>query len=143
MPHLAEEIAKLLENAGSSEFAQELARLKLGEFIANGSPLTRKLIECYLRKAYRTGAWRKLPVVSQAILRACRFLPLVKSVVLKNILLKIMIEIELCTTRGKAVYYGVLYALRHGLLEALRSFKKLIVLGISYMNSPSWLKILG
>ena len=56
MPHLAEEMAKLLENAGSSEFAQEIAGLKLGEFIAGGSPITRKTIEHYLRKAYRTSA---------------------------------------------------------------------------------------
>ena len=143
MPHLAEEMAKLLENAGSSEFAQEIARLKLGEFIAGGSPITRKTIEHYLRKAYRTSAWRRLPAVSRALLKACRYLPLVKSDVLKNILLKIMIDIELYTTRGRAVYYGVLYALRLGLIEALNSFKKLIALGISYMNLPSWLKVLG
>lgn len=35
------------------------------------------------------------------------------------------------------------YALRQGLIEALNSFKKLIALGISYMNLPSWLKVLG
>ncbi|MCS7128397.1 MAG: hypothetical protein RMI83_03885 [Desulfurococcaceae archaeon] len=143
MPHLAEEIAGLLEKAGSSEFAQRIARLKLRELIASGSPLTRGLIEYYLRKAHRVGAWRRLPAVSRALLRACRFLPLVKSRVLRNILLELMIDIELYTTRGKAVYYGVLYAFRQGMLEALGSFKQLIALGISYMNLPSWLKILG
>ncbi|ADG90858.1 hypothetical protein Tagg_0585 [Thermosphaera aggregans DSM 11486] len=34
-----------------------------------------------------------------------------------------MVEIELSTLRGRAIYYGVRVALRQGLKEALEDFK--------------------
>jgi len=55
----------------------------------------------------------------------------------------IMVEIELSTLRGRAIYYGVLVALRSGLREALGDFKKLITLGIGYLNLPLMWRVLG
>jgi hypothetical protein len=70
-------------------------------------------------------------------------LRIVKSRVLSDILAGIMVEIELSTLRGRAIYYGVLVALRQGLKEALGDFKRLITLGIGYLNLPSMWRVLG
>ncbi|WP_148676531.1 hypothetical protein [Thermosphaera aggregans] len=59
----------------------------------------------------------------RALLLASRCLKIVKSRVLSDILAGIMVEIELSTLRGRAIYYGVRVALRQGLKEALEDFK--------------------
>jgi len=87
--------------------------------------------------------WYKLKQESRALLIASKSLLVVKSPVLKNILRGIFLEIELCTLRGKAVFYGVLVALRQGLIEALGNFKRLITLGVSYLNLPELWRVLG
>jgi len=53
------------------------------------------------------------------------------------------VKIELFTLRGKAVFYGVLVAVRSGFLEDLSSVKRLITLGVSYLNLPELWRILG
>ena len=107
------------------------------------SRLTSSLIVKFIRKALNTGVWYKLPLVSRALLLAVKRLPVVKSPVLRNVLLDIMVKIELFTLRGKAVFYGVLVAVRSGFLEDLSSVKRLITLGVSYLNLPELWRILG
>lgn len=101
------------------------------------SEVTRKTIEHYLRKAIRSGAWSRLQRETRALILAARSLPIIKSPVLKNILRGFFLEIELYTLRGRAVFYGVLVASRQGLLDVLGNLKRLITLGISYLNLPS------
>jgi len=119
----------------------ELALGKVRESI--GGVVTSSLISRFIRKAVRTGVWSKLPTTSRALLLASRCLRIVKSRVLSDILAGIMVEIELSTLRGRAIYYGVLVALRQGLKEALGDFKRLITLGIGYLNLPSMWRVLG
>ncbi|MEM4888966.1 MAG: hypothetical protein QXJ64_05970 [Thermosphaera sp.] len=70
-------------------------------------------VQSYIRKAIRTGAWRSLKPESRALLLALRsWKKSVKSPVLQSILSRIFIEIELHTTRGKAIFYGILEAMR-------------------------------
>jgi len=119
----------------------ELAVGKVRESI--GGVLTSSLISRFIRKAIRTGVWFMLPTTSRALLLASRCLKIIKSRVLREILMGIMVEIELSTLRGRAIYYGVLVALRSGLREALGDFKKLITLGVGYLNLPLMWRILG
>jgi hypothetical protein len=118
----------------------ELAVGKVREII--GGVLTSSLISRFIRKAICTCVWFKLPTTSRALL-ASKFLKIAKSRVLREILVGIMVEIELSTLRGRAIYYGVLVALRSGLREALGDFKKLITLGIGYLNLPLMWRVLG
>jgi predicted nucleic acid-binding protein len=105
--------------------------------------ITREVLQHYVRKALRVGAWSRLRRESRALLIAARSLPVVKSPVLKGILREIFLEIELHTLRGRAVFYGVLVALRQGLLHALRDCKRLITLGVGYLNLPLAWRVLG
>lgn len=105
--------------------------------------VTMGTLEYYYRKALRSNAWWKLRRESRALLLASRFLSSIKSPVLLSILRELLLEIELHTFRGKAVFYGVLVALRQGIHEALGDLKRLITLGVGYLNLPLMWRILG
>ena len=131
-----------LVEKGVSEDAVILAKSTVAELLLPGK-VTRETINYYVRKALRSGAWRRLRQESRALILASRFLPVVKSPVLGSILRGVFLEIELFTLRGKAVFYGVLVALRQGLLEALKNLERLITLGVGYLNLPVMWKIFG
>ncbi|MEM1831002.1 MAG: hypothetical protein QXJ97_05675, partial [Desulfurococcaceae archaeon] len=101
----------------------------------------------YVRKAIRTGAWRSLKPESRALLLALRsWRKPVKSRVLRSILLRILVEIELYTTRGKALFYGILEAMRKArelLVDLPGNISRIIVLGIQYMNLPLIYRVHG
>ncbi|MEM4490589.1 MAG: hypothetical protein QXK41_05455, partial [Desulfurococcaceae archaeon] len=74
----------------------------------------------------------------------------INSPTLKTILEEIYVEIELNTLKGKALLYGVMIALRDGILqylnttqETINSLKKLICIGISYLSNPPLYRHLG
>jgi len=127
---------------GVAREAVEEAFRRLREAIDPGV-IDKAIIERYIRKAVRTGAWRSLSYESRSLLLASRFLPRIKSVVLKNIILDIMASIDLYTIRGKAVFYGVLIALKQGLASVLSNLKRIITLGIAYLNLPDLWRTLG
>jgi len=129
------------EKGVTREVLEEAFR-RLREAIDPGV-IDKAIIERYIRKAVRTGAWRSLSHESRSLLLASRFLPRIKSVVLKSIILDIMASIELYTIRGKAVFYGVLVALRQGLASVLSNLRRIITLGIAYLNLPDLWRTLG
>ncbi|MEM1623828.1 MAG: hypothetical protein QW543_06855 [Sulfolobales archaeon] len=104
-------------------------------------------VKTYIRKAVRTGAWRHLKPESRALLLALRsWKRSVKSLVLRSILTRILVEIELHTTRGKAIFYGILEAMRKArevLSDLSRNLSKIIAMGIQYMNLPLLYRIHG
>ncbi|MEM2208534.1 MAG: hypothetical protein QXG17_07585 [Sulfolobales archaeon] len=104
-------------------------------------------VKTYIRKAVRTGAWRSLKPESRALLLALRsWKRSVKSPVLRSILTRIFVEIELHTTRGKAIFYGILEAMREArevLSDLSRNLSKIIAMGIQYMNLPLLYRIHG
>jgi len=104
-------------------------------------------VKTYIRKAVRTGAWRSLKPESRALLLALRsWKRSVKSPVLRSILTRIFVEIELHTTRGKAIFYGILEAMREArevLSDLSRNLSKIISMGIQYMNLPPLYRIHG
>jgi len=125
--------------------AVALALLHFGAPLAYYCYLRSKWLRArYVRKALRSGAWQRLRRESRLLLRAvARYIRVVKSPVLREVLRGILLEIEPFTLRGRAVFYGVLVALRRGLVEALRDLKRLITLGIGYLNLPLMWRVLG
>jgi len=105
--------------------------------------INRDVVEHYVRKALRSNAWTRLKRESRALLLATRSLKAIKSRVLRGILEEIFLEIELSTLRGRAVFYGVLLALRQGLIHILGDIKRIITLGVGYLNLPLPWRILG
>ena len=141
MTIIASAWCELIER-GVSRDAVLLAKSTVLELLVP-SVVTRETVNYYIRKALRSGAWWRLRRESRALLLASRFLPVVKSPTLLGILREVFSEIELSTLRGKAVFYGVLLALRQGLREVLRDLKRLVTLGVGYLNLPVMWRVLG
>jgi len=127
--------------AGVVEAARQvLARVVLPSRI-DGSVADR-----YIRKAMRSGAWRLLKPEARALLLALRRWGPVRSPTLRSIVEGILLEIELRTVRGRAIFYGALISLKRlglALSEALGSVRRLLCLGISYLNSPPMYRFYG
>jgi len=109
--------------------------------------ITRPVIEHYLRKAFRTGAWRALAPETRALLLvSSRILNAVKSPILASLLRRVFTEIELFTFRGRALFTGIILAFRNftsRALEILRDVAKILFLGVSYLNSPTMYRVHG
>lgn len=131
-----------LQGEGISRGHVELARRLVVEYLLPGE-INRDVVEHYVRKALRSNAWTRLKRESRALLLATRSLKTIKSRVLRGILEEIFLEIELSTLRGRAVFYGVLLALRQGLIHILGDIKRIITLGVGYLNLPLPWRILG
>ncbi|QOR94568.1 hypothetical protein IMZ38_01110 [Thermosphaera chiliense] len=121
----------------------EVARSLVAEHLVPEN-IDRDVLKRYVRKALRNGAWRRLRRESRALLwAAAKHLHKVKSPVLRDVLRGILLEIELSTLRGRAVFYGALLALRQGLTQVLGNLKRLITLGVGYLNLPTMWRVLG
>ena len=108
--------------------------------------ITRQTIEKYIRKAIQIHAWHHLKRLDKAILTLTRKLPKIKSPTLKTILQKIFLQIELHTTRGKALFYGIIISMRntmHKLHELLKNIPRLLTIGLFYLNNPPIYRIYG
>ncbi|MEM0066688.1 MAG: hypothetical protein QXH88_07190 [Sulfolobales archaeon] len=139
---LAEMSSKGLENR-----LVEYVKSLMTKIIAPSFDSAGGTVKTYIRKAVRTGAWRSLKPESRALLLALRsWKRSVKSLVLRSILTRIFVEIELHTTRGKAIFYGILEAMREArevLSDLSGNLSKIIVMGIQYMNLPLLYRIHG
>jgi len=114
--------------------AKELLGRMLLPRVVSGEVVSR-----YVRKAFRVGVWRFLNQESRAILLITRRWGIIRSPMLKSILYRLFLEIELCTLRGRALFYGILLALKssvYKLHEVLNDYQRLLALGIFYLNSP-------
>lgn len=108
--------------------------------------VTGNVVDRYVRKALRIGAWRDLKQENRAILIVARKWGVIKSAILKSILYRIFLEIELHTIRGKALFYGIILTMKstiYKLHEALRDVQKLLTIGILYLNNPPIYRIYG
>jgi len=104
------------------------------------------VVERYMRKAMRLGIWGLLKPEARALLLVLRRWGPVRSPMLRSILVRILLEIELCTLRGKALFYGILISLKSlglTLNKALRNIPNLLYLGISSLNSPPMYRVYG
>ncbi len=121
------------------------AREILGQIILP-KEITRQTIEKYIRKAIQTHAWYRLEKIDKAILILTRKLPRIKSPMLKSILYRIFLEIEMCTTRGKALFYGIIISMHNTLdklHELLGNVSRLLTIGLFYLNNPPMYRVYG
>lgn len=108
--------------------------------------ITGPVIKKYIRKAITHHAWHTLPHEARALLILAKHLSKIKSPTLKEIIARILVEIELATTRGKAYFYGAVIAMKntlHNLEELLQNTKRLLAIGIFYLNNPLIYRIYG
>lgn len=131
---ISEAIEELKESLGSRVLENALAKIVVPKRI------TREHISKYVRKAFRTGAWKFLAKEARALLLvSSRTVNTVKSYVLYSILKEIFIKIELTSLRGKALYYGLLLLSKRlgSVAKALKQgYLALLFTGISYLNNP-------
>jgi len=108
--------------------------------------ITYSVVEWYVRRALRNGSWRLLSTYERALLRVVpKVVKVVKSPALAKTLRVIFLKIELNTVRGRALYYGLLIALRAGecITNILNRLSYLLALGINYLNNPPIYRIYG
>ncbi len=140
MAKMAELAEKGLEQPVASRARELLAKMILPKRV------TGEVIGKYVRKAIRVGAWKYLKQESRALLILTRRWRLIKSPTLKSILYRLFLEIELYTLRGKALFYGIILAMKntiYKLQEVLKDYSKLLTLGIFYLNNPITYRIYG
>ncbi len=109
--------------------------------------ITSEVVIKYVRKALRLGVWRRLAPETKALLLVCRRLVrLVRSRTLAQILSDAFLRIELAGLRGRALFYGAIEFVRRSLgsLEEVPfNAKKVLCLGIAYLNNPPMLRLYG
>lgn len=145
MSTLLTRLMRLAENNPAQPLSEKAKKILTK--IALPQKINAETINKYIRKAHRTGAWRNLKQENKALLIALRkWKNTIKSRTLTTILHKILLQIELHTLRGQALYYGIIIALKnsiHKLKELIKNTTRLLVIGISYLNSPPMYRIYG
>jgi len=94
----------------------------------------------------QTCAWYHLERIDKGILILTRRLPLIKSSTPKSILSRIFLEIEMYTTRGKALFYGIIISVHNTLdrlHELLENVSRLLTIGLFYLNNLPMYRIYG
>ena len=137
MPFNPPLLAKLLES-DSDKGVLDKAREMLAELLLPRR-ITGKVVAKYVRKAQRIGAWRALSMEGRALLLVARLWGEIKSPLIRRIIYNLLVEVELHTTRGKAVFHGLLIQLKRiamGIRKVALDLKMLLVEGLSYMNRP-------
>jgi len=102
--------------------------------------ITQAVVERYFRRALRNGGWRRLTRYQRALLFvAARVVKVVRSDILRRALQEIFVEVELATTRGRALLMGLTLTLNKAgekLLQYLRNLEELLCIGLNYLNHP-------
>ncbi len=108
--------------------------------------IDRGVIERSIRRALRNRSWFKLSKLQRALLKvASRVVKVVKSPTLAEVLKKVLLEIELNSLKGRALYFGFLIAMRMGepLTHLFRRLTYVMMLGINYLSNPPLFRVLG
>ena len=131
-------LARLLGEGPGQRVVEEARRLTAKIILPQR--ITGSLINKYFRKALQTGAWRSLAPQARALIYlARRWRGVFKSKLITSVLREILLDIELFSTGGKAIFYGVLLALKKG-IESLGGFllskTRLLFMGLQYLNNP-------
>ncbi|ADV64732.1 hypothetical protein Desmu_0413 [Desulfurococcus mucosus DSM 2162] len=137
---LPEAVAEALA-AGPVDSVVEYARRVVAEkLVGEVSP---GKVSRYIRKALRLGVWGRLRRVSRALLYAVTRLKAIRSPVLAGIVSEILVEIELASTRGLAVFYGVIVSLKRGFTCFLGDLRRLVTIGVAYISLPPAFRYYG
>ena len=108
--------------------------------------ITHPHLRKYIRKALANRSWHILTKLERSLLwLTSKIVPTVKSPVLKKIIQQILLKIELATTKGKALYYGILLSLKKArkIEEIVQNLVETLYIGLSYINNPPTYRIYG
>gem|GEM_PF-499104 len=145
--HLIDYITKAFDDDHAHSLYKDSFVRKILEKIILPDDFDKDLVEYYIKRSVRNGSWRMLRPESRALLLVVRFWRgLLKSVVLKNVLRKIFIEIELLTLRGKALFYGILLLLKKSIniiYDYIKDPERILIIGLSYLNNPPLYRVYG
>jgi len=110
------------------------------------SEITGNYMRKYIRKALANRSWHILTKLERSLLwLTSKIVPTVKSPVLKKIIQQILLKIELATTKGKALYYGILILIKKlkRIEEIVQNLVETLYIGLSYINNPPTYRIYG
>jgi len=125
----------------SDSLKEEASRLST-ELLFPGI-LTGEIIEKSFRKALRNGAWRLLSSLEKELILISRRWSIFRSSFITSVLKRILMEIELQSFKGKAIFFGALILISKG-MRSLKNIAQdyILFLGSSYLNSPSFMRLL-
>jgi len=108
--------------------------------------ITQAHLRKYIRKALANRSWHLLTKLERSLLwLTSKIVPTVKSPTLRKTIQQILLKIELATTRGKALYYGILILIKKlkRIEETVQNLTYTLYLGLSYLNNPPTYRIYG
>jgi len=108
--------------------------------------ITQTHLRKYIRKALANRSWHILTKLERSLLwLTSKIVPTVKSPTLRKTIQQILLKIELATTRGKALYYGILILIKkpRKIEEIVQNLTYTLYLGLSYINNPPTYRIYG
>ena len=110
------------------------------------SEITGNYMRKYIRKALANRSWHILTKLERSLLwLTSKIVPTVKSPTLRKIIQQILLKIELATTKGKALYYGILILIKKlkRIEEIVQNLVETLYIGLSYINNPPTYRIYG
>jgi hypothetical protein len=141
------QLAELSCKGAGEEVLVEAKRVVSRVIDAGLGLITGGVVSYYLRKSLRNNSWRLLPLYSRALLLALsKWGGVVKSRILREILIEVFTEIEVYSFRGRALLYGVIVAMaraRELLGDILGNVRRLLTLGIQYLHQPLLYRVFG
>ncbi len=145
MTIIAAGLAKLLGEGLGQRVVLEARRLAASIILPKR--ITGSVVNRYFRKALQTGAWRSLTPQARALLYlARRWRGVFKSRFINGVLKELLLDIELYTVGGRALFYGVVVALKNKLFSlggSVWSRARLLFLGLQYLNNPLIYRVYG
>jgi len=108
--------------------------------------ITQTHLRKYIRKALTNRSWHLLTKLERSLLwLTSKIVPTVKSPTLRKTIQQILLKIELATTKGKALYYGILILIKKlkRIEEIVQNLTYTLYLGLSYLNNPPTYRIYG
>ncbi|MEL9909439.1 MAG: hypothetical protein QXP97_02455 [Desulfurococcus sp.] len=141
------QLAELSCKGAGEEVLVEAKRVVSRVIDAGLGSITGGVVSYYLRKSLRNNSWRLLPWHSRAMLLALsKWGGVVRSRILREILIKVFTEIEVYSFRGRALLYGVIVAMarfRELLGDIVANARRLLTLGIQYLHQPLLYRVYG
>jgi len=108
--------------------------------------ITQAYLRKYIRKALANKSWHLLTRLERSLLwLTSKIVSKIKSPILKKIIQQILLKIELATTKGKALYYGILILIKklRKIEEIVQNLTYTLYTGLSYINNPPTYRIYG
>lgn len=108
--------------------------------------ITQTHMRKYIRKAIANRTWHTLTKLERSLLwLTSKIVLTIKSPILNKLIKQILLKIELASTKGKALYYGILILIKKlkKIEETIKNLTETLYIGLSYINNPPTYRIYG